>query len=109
MQYGDRTEILLAFRICLHFKAVITNKVYRLFYVRVGRKCLRPIYFKLVISRLFDANVASKVTYEFILIEISYCNCILTLEGAKRPFCHRSDFTSKARISTFRPLASIVV
>ena len=77
--------------------------------MRLGRKCLRPVYFKLVISRLFEANVASKDTYEFILIEISYCNCILTLEGGKRPFCHRPDFTTKDTNFTIRPLASMEV
>ena len=71
--------------------------------MRVGRKCLPPVYIKLVISRLFEANVASKVTFEFILIEISYCNCILTLEVAKRPFSHRLDFITQARILDLAP------
>ena len=63
VQYDNRTKIFLAFRIGMKFKAATTNKVYKSVKVRAGRKCLRPVFFKLVILRLFEANVASKVTY----------------------------------------------
>ena len=53
--------------------------------------------------------MASKVSYYFILIEISYCNNILTLEAAKRPFCLRPDFTSIRLDFALQPLASIEV
>ena len=53
--------------------------------------------------------MASKVSYYFILIEISYCNHILTLEAAKRPFCIWRGFTTIRLDFPLYPLASIEV
>ena len=78
--YVHRMKILSAFRICMLFKAGDTNKVYRKVLVNFGWFSSRPSKINLVISRLFEANVASKVSIYFALIEISYCYCILTLE-----------------------------
>ena len=39
--------------------------------------------------------MASKVSYQFILIQISNCTCIFPLKADYRSFCHRPVFTSK--------------
>ena len=50
---------------------------------RAENACVsRTAYFKLVISRLFEANMASEVSCQFILIQISYYICICTFEAA---------------------------
>ena len=48
-----------------------------------------------------------KRLYKFILLEISYCNSIFPPQSTLSPICHKYNFTTKAKIFGFRPLASI--
>ena len=60
VKYFDGTEILQAFRIC------VTSKF------QLEGFCLHGLEILLLILRLFEGSMVSKVSYYFILIQISY-------------------------------------